>query len=270
MRDWIFLSKGGIDPYINRFCEGSNGRLIDSDKFVYEDYEDDTNPIVLRGILKKKVIHKCWKKKRTFYYMDTGYFGNEKTSSNPHAWKYWHRVVKNDLQHGQIIPRSDTRFKQFGKTFSPWKKDGRKILIAKPDDKPMRFYDINLDRWLDETINTIKQFTDRPVVVRERNPSRINRVETNTLQEALNDDVFALVTFNSVAAVESVFHGIPAFTLAPTHAASPVTSNDLSRIDSPFYPDPELLYAWACHLAHGQFHVSELKSGKARSMLEEL
>jgi hypothetical protein len=270
MKDWIFLSKGGIDPYINRFCEGSNGRLVDSDTFVYEE-QDDGNPIVLRGILKKKIIHKCWKKKRPFYYMDTGYFGNEKTSSNPHAWKYWHRVVKDDLQHGStIIERSDTRFKQFGKKFHPWKKDGRKILIAKPDEKPMRFYDLNLEEWLQQTIETIKMYTDRPIVVRERNPLRANRIATDTLQDALNDDVFALVTFNSIAAVESVFYGIPAFTLAPTHAAAPVTSNDLTRIDNPLYPDHELLYAWACHLAHGQFHVSELKSGKARAMLEEL
>lgn len=270
MRDWIFLSKGGKDPYINRFCEGSNGRLMDSDKFIYEEH-DDGQPIVLRGILKKKIIHKCWKKHRPFFYMDTGYFGNEKTASNPHAWKYWHRIVKNDLQHGAtIIPRSDNRLKQFGIKFNPWKKEGRKILIAKPDDKPMRFYDLDGDTWLQQTVDSIKQYTDRPIVIRERNPIRATRVLEDTLINALNDDVFALVTFNSVAAIESVLHGIPAFTLAPTHAASPVTSNDLSMIDNPFYPDHELLYAWACHLSYGQFHVNELSSGKARAMLEEL
>ncbi len=193
----IFLSKDGQDEYINMFANGCKSKIISTEKF---DYDDNDDPIVLRGILKKKIIHRCWKDNRTFYYMDTGYFGNERTESNPNGWKYWHRIVKNDLQHGEIISRKDDRFKHFNKKFQPWKKDGRKILIAKPDEKPMRFYDYDLDIWLQHTIDTIKQYTDRPVEVRDRAKQRIDRIVHNTLQEALDDDVFALVTFNSVAA----------------------------------------------------------------------
>jgi hypothetical protein len=264
MSDWIFLSKGDEDEYINMFAKGCGTQTLDTDLFVYE---DSKNPIVLRGILKKKIIHKCWEDKRTFYYMDTGYFGNERTMSNPNGWKYWHRIVKNDLQHGEIIPRPGDRFKVFNKQFSPWKKNGRKILIAKPDEKPCKFYGVDLDQWVENTVNEIKKHTDRPVVVRERAPKRIDRIVTDTLQQALDDDVFALVTFNSVAAVESIFHGIPAFTLAPSNAASPVSSQDLTKIENPYYPDMDKLYAWGCHLAYGQFHISELKSGKAKELL---
>ncbi len=261
----IFLSKDGQDEYINMFANGCKSKIISTEKF---NYDDSSDPIVLRGILKKKIIHRCWEDNRTFYYMDTGYFGNERTESNPNGWKYWHRIVKNDLQHGEIISRKDDRFKHFNKKFQPWKKDGRKILIAKPDEKPMRFYDYDLDIWLQHTIDTIKQYTDRPVEVRDRAKQRIDRIVHNTLQEALDDDVFALVTFNSVAATEAIFHGIPAFTLAPANAASPVSLQDLSKINEPYYPDSDKLYAWACHLAYGQFHVSELRSGKAMEMLQ--
>ncbi len=261
----IFLSKDGQDEYINMFANGCKSKIISTEKF---NYNDSSEPIVLRGILKKKIIHRCWEDNRTFYYMDTGYFGNERTESNPNGWKYWHRIVKNDLQHGEIISRKDDRFKHFNKKFQPWKKDGRKILIAKPDEKPMRFYDYDLDIWLQHTIDTIKQYTDRPVEVRDRAKQRIDRIVHNTLQEALDDDVFALVTFNSVAATEAIFHGIPAFTLAPANAASPVSLQDLSKINEPYYPDSDKLYAWACHLAYGQFHVSELRSGKAMEMLQ--
>jgi hypothetical protein len=265
MSKWVFLSKGNEDDYINLFAAGCGEKTIDPARF---DPEEGTDPIVLRGILKKRIIKKCLKIGRTFYYVDTGYFGNEITKSNPNGWKYWHRIVKNDLQHHDIIARPDDRFKHFNKKFNPWKKNGRKILIAKPDEKPMKYYGLELDQWVEDTVNEIKKYTDRPVEVRDRAKQRIDRVVHNTLQEALDDDVFALVTFNSVAAIESVFHGVPAFTLSPTHAASPVTLQDLSKIETPYYPDHDKLYAWGCHLAYGQFHVSELRNGKAKEMLE--
>lgn len=267
MSNWIFLSKELKDPYINDFARGCNTKPVDSNTFDYDASED---PIVLRGILKKKIMHKCWADNRDFYYVDTGYFGNEPSQSNPNGWKYWHRIVKNNLQHGnEIIKRPSDRFEAFKKKFAPWKKDGRKILIAAPDEKPMKFYEKDLDEWLADTIKEIKKFTDRPVEVRRRNKQRLNRIVNNTLEQALNDDVFALVTFNSNAAVESIFHGIPAFSLAPTSAASPVASNDLSKIETPYYPDKDKLHAWGCHLAYGQFHLSELKTGKAKQMLEK-
>lgn len=260
----IFLSKEGEDEYINMFAQGCRLTPMSTKDFVYEHSQD---PIVLRGILKHKIMKKCWKDGRTFYYMDTGYFGNERTTANSNGWKYWHRIVKNDLQHGEIIPRPNDRFKKFNKKFQPWKKDGLKILIAKPDEKPCKFYGIDLEQWVQDTINVLKQYTDRPIEVRERAPKRIDRISTDTLQQALDDDVFALVTFNSVAATEAIFHGIPTFTLAPSNAASPVSLQDLAKINEPYYPDADKLYAWACHLSYGQFHVSELKTGQAMEML---
>ena len=108
----IFLSKNGQDEYINQFARGSGKIAIPLDDF---DYNSTTEPIVLRGILKHKIMKQCWTDSRTFYYVDTGYFGNERTSANPNGWKYWHRIVKNDLQHGEIIPRPGDRFKKFNK-----------------------------------------------------------------------------------------------------------------------------------------------------------
>jgi hypothetical protein len=261
----IFLSKNGQDEYINQFAGGCGKIAIPLDDF---DYNSSTEPIVLRGILKHKIMKQCWTDSRTFYYVDTGYFGNERTAANPNGWKYWHRIVKNDLQHGEIIPRPDDRFCKFKKVINSWKKAGRKILIAAPDEKPCKFYGITKEQWLKETVETIKKYTDRPVEIRERAPNRIDRIKTSTLAQALDDDVFALVTYNSVAATESVFHGIPAFTLAPSNAASPVSSQDLSQIDTPYYPDTDKVYQWACHLAYGQFHVSEMKDGTALKILE--
>lgn len=266
MNQWIFLSKNGQDEYINMFATGSKGRIINTDDFNYQDSED---PIVLRGILKHKIMKKCWLHGRDFYFMDTGYMGNLPGPVNPMGWKYWHRIVKNDLQHDQIIPRSDDRFRKLAIPIHRWKKGGRKVLIAKPDEKPMKFYNLDLEQWLEETIGTVKQYTDRPVEVRERVKSRTERVMHNTLKEALDDDVHCLITFNSNAATEAIMYGYPAFALCATHAANPVTSGDLSKIEEPYYPEIEKVEAWAHHLAYGQFHIDELKNGTAWRILND-
>jgi hypothetical protein len=264
MNNWIFLSKEGKDEYVNMFAVGSGGRVINTDDFNYKDSED---PIVLRGILKHKIMKRCWLDGRDFYFMDTGYMGNNVNPLNPMGWKYYHRIVKNDLQHNDLIKRPDDRFRKLQIQLHNWKKGGKKILIAKPDEKPMKFYGLELDEWLKETIETIKKYTDRPVVVRERVKSRTERMVNNSLKEALDDDVHCLITFNSNSATEAVMYGYPAFTLSPSHAAAPVTSQDLSEIETPFYPDRSFVYDWACHLAYGQFHINELKDGSAWRIL---
>ena len=254
----IFLSKNGQDRYINDFARGCNAIPTDTNDFRYDDGSDS---IVLRGIMKHKIMKQCWQDNRTFYYMDTGYFGNEGT------WKFWHRIVKNDLQHSYVVPRPDDRFKQFKKPIHKWKKSGSTILIAAPDEKPCKFYGVDKDEWIEETVATIRKRTDRPVVVRDRAKQRTERM-TNTLEQALDNDVFALVTFNSVAATEAVFYGIPVFTLAP-NAAAPMGLQDLRNIETPYYPTDDERYEWACHLAYGQFHITELKDGSALQKLKD-
>ena len=253
----IFLSKNGEDQYINNFAKGCGITHTNTDTFNYNESND---PIVLRGILKHKIMKRCWEDNRTFYYVDTGYFGNEGT------WKYWHRIVKNNLQHTEIIKRPDDRFRKFNKKIHSWK-HGSKILIAMPDEKPCKFYNTTPDQWLSETLNTLKNYTDRPVEIRQRASQRQTRIN-QPLEAALSNDVHALVTFNSVAATESVFYGVPVFTLAP-NAAGPVGSQDLSKIETPYYPTNDERYAWACHLAYGQFHTQEMRDGSALTKLKE-
>ena len=251
----IFLSKNNQDEYVNMFAQGCGAQTTNTKEF---DYTASQDPIVLRGIL-NGAISRCLQDGRTFYYIDTGYFGNNR-------FKTWHRIVKNNLQHQDIVPRPADRFQKFNKKFRPWNRQGKTIVVAAPDEKPCKFYGIDLEQWILNTVATIKQHTDRPVVVRQRARLRIDRVQNDTLESALKD-AFALVTYNSVAATESIFLGIPAFTLAPANAADPVAAHDLSMIETPFYPDPDLLHAWACHLAYGQFHINELRDGSALKYL---
>ena len=265
MTDWIFLSKNGEDEYINRFARGSGGTITDTDEF---DYDRDREPIVLRGILKHKIMHRCWQDGRRFYYMDTGYFGNTPNPKNPHGWKLWHRIVPNDLQHPDIRKRPDDRWLRLGLELQP-RRHGNRIIVAAPDDKPCRFYGIDREEWIRKTVTQLQRITQRPITVRERAPRRQDRVHGAPLSQELISNTHAVVTFNSAAAIESILHGVPAFVMAPTHAAAPVGNRDLEQIDDPYWPDEDKLYAWAAGLAYGQFHVSELDDGSAYRILNE-
>lgn len=254
----ICLSKNKSDEYVNMFAKGA--------KLPIEDYDYDfgKSPIMIRSMTKRKLIHDCWKNKHTFYYMDSGYVGNYKSKANPAGFKLWHRIVKNDVQHNEILNRPDDRWKRLDYPILQ-RQTGRHILLVTPSDKPCKFYGIDRTAWVNQTVEKIKEYTDRPIVIRDK-ASRPTRI-VNTI---FNDfaDCHAVVTYQSIAAVESVLHGIPAFTLAPT-AADPVCDKDLSLIEDPTKQDKDKIYKWACHLAYGQFHIDEFKNGKAWRLLRE-
>ena len=255
----ICLSKNKTDEYVNMFAQGSNLRIEDYD------YNFGNNPIMIRSMGKRKLIHWCWENNHTFYYMDSGYVGNYKSSANPYGWKLWHRIVKNDVQHNKIIDRPDDRWRSLEYPIEN-RKQGKHILLVTPSEKPCKFYGVNRDTWVNDTVAEIKKYTDRPIVIRDK-ASRNERVRVKTIFDDLHD-CHAVVTYQSIAAVESVLYGVPAFTTAPT-AADVVCDKDLSLIEHPTLQDKDKIYKWACHLAYGQFHNDEFKNGLAWRILNE-
>ena len=254
----ICLSKNLSDEYVNMFAAGSG--------LVIQDYGPDTgsSDILIRGMTKAHLIRDRLVSGNTSFYMDGGYFGNYKSQFNPSGNKIYHRIVKNSLQHIDIRPVPTDRWDSFKYKISD-RKTGSHILLVTPSEKPCKFYGVNLDEWISTTLNEIQKYTDRPVVVRTK-ATRGERLLHSIYEDLAN--AHAVVTYNSVAAVESVLEGVPAFTLAPT-AADPVCNKELSLLENPSIFDKDLIYSWACHLAYGQFHIDELKDGSAHKLLYE-
>jgi hypothetical protein len=48
-----------------------------------------------------------------------------------------------------------------------------------------------------------------------------------------------------------------------------VALQDLAQIETPFYPDLDLLTQWASHLAWGQFRIDEMRNGTVWQILQE-
>ena len=252
----MYQKKGKrYDPILQSFIQGCGGRLSTWDR-----EEITSTPVVIRGITRKNQMLVCRETGRTFYYIDSGYFGNFKR-------KTYHRITKNDVQwFGDIVDRPGDRFAATGiqlKKFRP----GTNILLAPPSQKLLNLYNIVLEDWLEQTQAEIRQHTDRPIIVRTKQ-SRTVRVNHDTMEMALDRDVHCLVTFSSIAATEALLLGKPAITLGP-NAAAPLCSNSVSKIESLKIPTLDEVHAWARHLAYCQFTEPEMRTGTAWRILNE-
>jgi len=257
-----FEKKGhDYDPYLRSFIKGISG-----EESTWDAEENTDSTLVIRGLGggSQKAIKKCWATGRPFYAVDTGYFGNAKH-------KIWHRITYNALQNMEdIIPRSDNRlniqlgeWKDIYKPFTP----GKKILICPPSNKVMNMFNQpTADIWTQNLVKELKELTDRPIEIRMK-PIRRERITTKTIQDALQDDVHCLITYNSIAATEALMEGKPAITLGP-NAAQLICETDLKNVDNPRIPSKDEMYAFLKHLSYSQFTQSEMEDGTAWKILQ--
>jgi hypothetical protein len=254
--EYRYERKGHMyDPILQSFVQGCGGQIS-----TWAKSQSATVPAVLRGITKRKEMNTCREAGRDFYYIDTGYFGNGKK-------KLYHRITRNDVQNvGPVISRPRDRLAATG--WQPKKfTRGSKILLAPPSQKLLNLYDINLDTWLESVQAEINAHTDREVVVR-RKQSRSVRVNQDTMEMALSDDIHCLITFSSIAATEALLFGKPAITLGP-NAAQSLCSRSVSAIENLNIPTMDEVEEWAAHLAYCQFTEQDMRNGTAWRILND-
>jgi lipopolysaccharide biosynthesis glycosyltransferase len=246
-----------FDAWVQAFILGSGGQLTSYNKIL----NNVDVPLVIRGLKKMKAIHQCWENKNPFYYIDTGYFGNDVKR------KIYHRVTLNHLQNmDPVIERPDDRLKKAGVKLTKFRK-GSKILLCPPSSKVMTFFNLELDQWMEETLLELKKHTDREIIIRLKK-GRSERLSTDTFEDALSKDIHCVVTYNSIAAVESLILGKPAITLGP-NAAQSLCSRSLEEIENPYVPTLDEVSALMRHLSYSQFTLEELSNGYAWSILNE-
>lgn len=232
---------------------------------------DISDPILVRGISAGAYIKHAEQQGRDYYFMETGYLGNYRSANNPTGRKVYHRIEKNSMQQRRFLDVPYDRWDALCQwnpelTYRGWRRPGSKILLIMSTEKPFDFYGDNREQWIEQTIATIRAHTDRPIVIREK-AGRAERTN-DSIYDALNDDIWALVTYNSIAAIEAIQSGIPAFALAPT-AAAPVASADLTQIETPVKLDPDIIVKWLASIAYGQFTIDEILTGQAWHLVQE-
>jgi hypothetical protein len=246
--------------------------VIGSNGVCTTDMSNIGNPMVVRGVTSKSEIVECQQTHRDFYYIDTGYLGNFPSPGNTSGKKIWHRVVKNDLQHITAVDVDIDRWESLQKqdprlVWRGWKNHNKKILLVLPNPKACRYYDIDCDTWINETTEKIKTYSNLPIEIRVKG-ARSERNHGYSIYNAFDSGVYATVSFNSIASLESVLYGIPAFVSVPC-AASTLASTDLSTLNDPFRPNLKDITNMCKTLAYGQFTHEEIANGTAWRMLNQ-
>jgi hypothetical protein len=243
---------------------------MDKSRFRNE-HASITGPVLCRGIASGKIVDQVKAAGEDYYFIETGYLGNYRCENNKTGRKIYHRIVKNAMQHNTIMDVPSDRWDQLvdfnpNLKYNGWKRTGSKILVVLSSDKPFQYYGHNREAWLRKVVRTLKKHTDREIVFREK-ATRGERTN-DTIYDALDDDIYALVTYNSIAAVEAIQYGIPAFALAPT-AADPLGNKDLKNIENPNMPDEDVVQKWLHNIAYSQFSLDEIITGQAWKMVLE-
>lgn len=171
----------------------------------------------------------------------------------------------------------NNRLNQLGIKLSSWKnKRGDAIIICCQNQHSFQWQDQPpLNQWLDNTINDIRQYTDRCIIIRPHPRSPILDFNVNPyknitfyspkkIQNTYDDfdfnpqDYWAVINHSSNPGIQSAIAGIPVF-VDRRNLASPVGNINFSNIESPLMPDRD---EWSIEIAHTEWTVDEIQSGQ--------
>lgn len=202
-------------------------------------------PVALFGSLHRwALLQQAIRSKREWFYGDHGYFGRME----------YYRVTRNAYQHDGTGSAGPERFQSFHRTVQPWRKTGQHILVCPNSAGYFKLFGLDVDRWLAEVTQRLRAFTDRPIKVRWKHHGG------GTIERDLQD-CWAVVAYSSAAALDALIAGVPVFVLADFAAAHRMGLSDLSRIETPRYPDDREQFLW--NLASQQWTLDEISRGIA-------
>jgi len=186
-----------------------------------------------------------------------------------HTWKLG--LNGTGLLASLDVPMLPHRANALGLKAQPWKDSGKNIIIAcQRTDSEQWVGQPNIDVWLNQTIATIKQHSDRPIIVRPHprqaippvdavvhRPKQIPRTYDSFDFDNSLSSAWCVVNWNSGPGSQAIVNGIPAF-VGPNSLAAPVGNLDWTQIENPARPDRA---GWLEQLAHTEWTVNEIATG---------
>lgn len=158
---------------------------------------------------------------------------------------------------------NSTKWEQVSRTLNlklnPWRTAGNHILICLQRDTGWSMKGVDMIPWAQQTIREIRQYSDRPIVLRPHpkypiDPSNFlsyKKVKISSTPHLQQDIVnaHAAVFFNSSSCVAPVLEGVPIFASDESCVAWPIANKNLNQIETPQLVDREqwLYDLSACH-----------------------
>lgn len=193
-----------------------------------------------------------------FLFMDSGY------TNFLESGKVWHRLCNNHIHNNQFNGKfNHKRLTIFKCLPEPWRQDGNDVIIIEPSAIQCKLFDIDIEQWRYWVQRTVEQHLvdSKRIVFREKVDKKIRQ---SFYQYLLNEDVYCVINYNSNAAVEAIWAGVPVITLGK-HITNPVTIDSIDQINNLKRPDIDF---WLKRLSYSQYTLEEIESGIAKEILE--
>ena len=292
---YLFSTKWATDQFIQVFAKKQKHKFftptekpgpnkgIAADRFYRFHWPEwdgklENVEVAFQGIIRNthELYQKCLETNTKFYYFDQPYFFASNYVPHKHFGDIWYRIIVNNTQKNFISTsqKYEDRYKEIRKNsyeeteLKDWRTNGEHIVVIPPSYHTARWYGIDRHVWTDQIVNKLKQHTDREIRVRYK---YIDNAEWGPkLKKPLHEDLrnaWAMVSWHSMCAVESVVRGIPSFT-SEHSPAKPVSLNleHLDCIEEPYMPKRE---QWLYSLLGAQFKLEEMKNGYAYEFLQD-
>jgi len=281
-----FGSRPATNPIVSHFIKGANGKYFPNARnvhmydmsswpnFDWAKWQQEKTPIAIVGILRgtERLLWIAKEQKINFYYIDHAYFFRAEAHKNNNVTnERSYRVCLNGenlnyLIHDKLNTLDINRIQKnkdliFPKNFT--RTTGNKILICPPSFAIARYYKFknnDIELWLNDVIRTVKEQTDKEIIVRYKN--------TTTPYIKDFENAYCIITYQSTLAIEAILNGIPSI-CHETSCAAAVSSHTLNIKDLKI-PTVQQIENWVISLLAGQFTMQEMINGVAFEAVNRL
>jgi hypothetical protein len=202
----------------------------------------------------------------------------------------WHRYSLNSVYpdtgtyfFGDIDTAKWSRYSAWHSApLKLWRPNGDHILIFCQRPNGWNMFGNDQEQWLDATITRIRQYSNRPIMVR-MHPGDGKRYEAmqhlqskygktigisahTNIREALGN-CWCTVGYNSTPNAVAIIEGVPAYVEDPVHSwAQGPAFTELSEIENPPMPDRTV---WADRIANIHWSNQEVRAGRLWSAIKQ-
>jgi hypothetical protein len=240
--------------------------------------------------LRNTVIQEQLRQNKYVVAVDSNLFLYSNTTNPMHYLRYsFNGVFPNTGIYCDTIidpARWQKLSKNLNLSLKDYRTTGDHILVCLQRNGGWSMGSTDVQDWAIQTINTLRQHTNRPIVIRAHPGDKASReyldprsakcrikfskaVRLSTNANLVDDlrNCWAAVNYNSSPVVGAAVEGIPIFVMDPIKSqCRDVANTDLAQIENPQMPDRQ---PWVERLAMSHWNFDELKSGECWSHMKK-